>query len=519
MIQDRGLLITRLLIFTLLLAAGLRFYGLDRLGLWADELWVVMDSRKGSLWDMLLTVYHEDNHPPGYYLLSRYTQALIGSSDFSIRLPSALAGILLVAATFMAGRKHFSPESALIAAVLVMGSYQAIYYSQEARANIFIALFSLLSVHYFRALTLEEDACRKNFMAFWLFATLNNYFHYVGLVFTASLAFIYLCILAYRHNKTCLVSGVKIFFPVLLLYFPWLPGLYHDLVASPPEDWQHRPTPQTLVNTFVFLFGPGDFRVYSYGLVLAAMPLWIMVVMFIKPWRERYAHCAKIAALLWLCIILPIAFFYLKSIYFQSAYNRRHFLYAVPMLALLAGMLLSHGLEFFSEKNRSKLLVVIVALIIIYQGLVNNNHALYESNHFKQDYRESAKLVVDELTASKNNNVLIISNSRFFDHYLDYFSKSRLKSSLLLYGAWEDKKKPNELFSLNPHAVFYYLEAPTIPAANRMITDIDQFLAMQYSVLCRDRFTRTQVILFENTTPLTESVVNWEDLPSCITQK
>lgn len=514
MLPDRGILIGRLLLFTLLLAAVFRFYELDRLGLWADELWVVMDSRKGTLWDMLLTVYYQDNHPPGYYLLSRYTQFLFGSSDFAIRLPSALAGILLVAITFVAGRKHFSPVAALIAAVLVAGSYQAIYYSQEARANIFIALFSLLSFHYFRALVLEGDLSRRNFIAFWIFSALNAYFHYVGLVFTISLFFIYLAIFSFSHKKNQLLLGLKIFTPVLLLYAPWLPGTYHDLVASPAESWQYTPTAQTLVSTFVFLFGPGDIRVYGYGLVLAGLPLWIAAVVIIKPWRERYAVRAKVAALLWFCIVLPIVFFYLKSVYSQSAYNRRHFLFFVPFLALLCGMLLAQFIEIFSEKYRSKVLVFLIALIFLYQGLVNSGYALYSGNHFKQDYRESAKLIID-LTKSES---LIVSNSRFFDHYLLYFSKDKVSSSLLL----NDTLKINEIDNLltqKEKSMFFYLEAPSNPAANKMVTDMDQSLAKKYQAICRDKFIRTQVILFENRKLLTADTINWESLPRCVTEK
>src|SRR5690606_36813983 len=149
----------------------------------------------------------------------------IGSSDFAIRLPSALAGILLVAMTFVAGRKHLSPEAAVLAAALVAGSYQAIYYSQEARPNIFIALLSLLSLHYFRALVLENDVRRKNFYAFWAFASLNAYFHYVGLIFVFSLFLIYLGALIFHRNKNFLMLGCKIFIPVMLLYIPWLPGM------------------------------------------------------------------------------------------------------------------------------------------------------------------------------------------------------------------------------------------------------------------------------------------------------
>lgn len=517
MIPDRGIPVGKLFFLILLLATVSRFYGLDRLGLWADELWVVMDSSTGSLWDMLRTVYYQDNHPPGYYLLSRATQLLFGSSDFAIRLPSAIAGILLVAATFIAGRKHLSAEAALIAATLVAGSYEAIYYSQEARANIFTALFSLMSLHYFRALALEGDTSGKNFIAFWLCSTLNAYFHYVGLVFTASLLLIYLFILACRPHTTGLLAGIKIFFPVLLLYLPWLPGMYHDLVASPPEPWQYAPTPQTLVHTFVFLFGPGDLRVYAYALVLAGLPLWIIAVILVKPWRQRYGKQAQLAALVWVCILLPFVFFYLKSTYSQSAYNRRHFVYAIPLLSLLLGMLLAQSLEFFAKHHRRNILLAMIGLVIVYQGLVNANSALYSSNHFKQDYRESARLVVENLKTEPANTIPVISSSTFFDHYLGVFSDGELHSSLLLNDVAKIEKL-QQLLANQQAPSFYYLEAPAVPAANKMVTDMDIALAKRYQALCRNKFARTQVILFAQQLPV-DAAVDWAALPPCVTKK
>jgi len=518
MLPNHDTLISRLLFFTLLFASFLRFYELDRLGLWADELWVVMDSSAGSLWDMLLTVYYRDNHPPGYYLLSRYTQILLGSSDFAIRLPSAIAGILLVAATFIAGKKHLSPEAALIATVLVAGSYQAIYFSQEARANVFVALFSLLSLHYFRALALEQDNSRKNFVAFWLFSTLNAYFHYAGLVFTIGLFCVYLFILAGRRDKTCLISGFKIFFPLLLLYLPWVPGMIYDLVASPPESWQYSPTPQTLISTFIFLFGPGDLRIYGYGIALIGAPLWVAAIMLKPSWRDRYGNSAKVVVLIWFCMLLPLVFFYVKSIVSQSAYNRRHFLYAIPLLSLLLGLFLSRLIDLLSEKHRSKAIVILVALIFSYQLLSNNNYSLYSSNHFKQDYRESAQLVVDHIATLSGESVLIASNSRFFDHYLNHLSKGNLTHSLFLNDA-SGISEVSTLLADGVYEKFYYLEAPANPSAHKMVTKMDRLLAAKYAVICRSTFTRTQAILFDRNAPTINTTIDWESVPVCVIEK
>jgi len=72
---------------------------------------------------------------------------------------------------------------------------------------------------------------------------------------------------------------------------------------------------------------------------------------------------------------------------------------------------------------------------------------------------------------------------------------------------------------MNAGAVFYYLEEPAIPAANKMITPMDEFLAKHYRVLCRSKLIKTQVILFENITPLEEMAVDWEELPDCTIEK
>jgi len=508
----------KIFLLILLWAAVLRFYGLDRLGLWADELWVVMDSSQGSFLDMLRTVHERDNHPPGYYILIRFAQYFFGNSDFAIRFPSAVAGILLVAATFITGRKHLSPEAALIAATLVAGSYQAVYFSQEARPNIFVALFSLFLLHYFRALVIEKDRTLKNFMGFWLCATCNAYFHYVGLVVVFSTFVIYLACSILNPDKSFLTVGIKLFLPVLLLFSPWIPGMYHDLVASGPEYWQRAPTLSTLLNTFTYLFGPGEFRLYGYGAVFILTPLWVMVVLFKKPEDKWMKDMFSLLLLLWIAIVLPVMFFYLKSTYSQSAYNHRHFLYAIPLLALLTGAALTRALSFLPEKMRSGSFLLLLCLIVIGQWYLNSSYALYRANHFKQDYRESAQWITQEVFAVGNTSSHIIhpviTNNRFFDHYLDYFSEGRLKSSFILENADQIKNWRIQLRESN-ETTFYYLEAPAIVAANKMVTDMDQQLASHYAPFCRKKFLRTQIIGFEVRNLTSLNTPDWENLPVC----
>jgi 4-amino-4-deoxy-L-arabinose transferase-like glycosyltransferase len=488
----------------LILAAAMafRFYGLDRLSLWADELWVVMGSVQGSLAGMLDNVYHHDNHPPGYYLLLRYTQQVFGNSDFIIRFPSAIAGSLLVLATFCTGKKYISFAAGVIAAALVTGSYQAIYYSQEARPNIFMVLFSLLAFHYFYAVMFEGQRSWKNYLLFWISAVASSYFHYAGLVFCACLGLLAAILLATRRRKEDVLTFAALFLPCALCYAPWVPGVLHQLVNTPVTAWQRTPDFQTLHTTFTFLFGPDTLRITFYQLVVIAG----VALMCLSAHQRRLLACLLGMAM------LPVAVFYLKSAYSQDAYNHRHFLYAIPMLALVAGSVLDSLLQRVKNKHRSKVFLAIVAIIFACQYIANNNGALYTANHFKQEFREGAQVVADDHAFLQTPHHLVLSNIVFFDHYLLRFTRSQQRSDLI-YEHAAQREEVATLVSRQPSTGFYYLEAPLIPAANQMVTAEDLALAERYQPLCRTRFARVQVWRFAVAPP--DAAIDFSALPDC----
>jgi 4-amino-4-deoxy-L-arabinose transferase-like glycosyltransferase len=489
-------------ILILAAAIALRIYGLDRLSLWADELWVVMGSVQGSLAGMLDNVYHHDNHPPGYYLLLRYTQQVFGNSDFIIRLPSAIAGSLLVLATYCTGKKYISFAAAVIAAVLVTGSYQTIYYSQEARPNIFMALFSLMAFHYCYAVMLEGQRSWKNYFLFTLSAGASSYFHYAGLVFCTCLGVLAAILVATRHRKEDVLAFAALFLPCALLYAPWVPGVLHQLVNTPVTAWQRAPDFQTLHTTFNFLFGPDTLRITFYLLVVIAG----VALMCLSTHRRKMLACLLGMA------VLPIAVFYLKSAYSQDAYNHRHFLYAIPLLALVAGSVLDSLLQRVNDQHRSKVLLLIVAIIFACQYIANNSDALYTANHFKQEFREGAQVVADDHTFLQTPHHLVLSNIVFFDHYLLRFTRNKQRSDLI-YERAAQREEVSTLVNVRQATEFYYLEAPLIPTANQMVTAEDIELAERYQPLCRTRFARVQVLRFSVAPP--DAAIDFSALPDC----
>ena len=81
-----------------------------------------------------------DVHPPLYYLLLRYWSAVVGQSDVAARLPSAIFGILTVAAAAFV--KPLPAPGRLAFMALLAVSPGAIEYAQEARSYSLLLLFS-----------------------------------------------------------------------------------------------------------------------------------------------------------------------------------------------------------------------------------------------------------------------------------------------------------------------------------------------------------------------------------------
>ena len=146
------------LVGTLLLAAGVRLWGLGREALWADET-ASLRAASGSLYDVLVQYHHYENTPPLYYLLLNLFGRLFGTmNDAVIRLPSVIFGTLgvlgvwwLVRAisagypTVESRRDRSALVGPIVAALIAALSLQQIWFSQEARAYSLFAMASLMS--------------------------------------------------------------------------------------------------------------------------------------------------------------------------------------------------------------------------------------------------------------------------------------------------------------------------------------------------------------------------------------
>jgi hypothetical protein len=113
-------------------------------GLWLDEAISLHQAHLG-LPTLLQDLTQTDRHPPLFALALWATVHLGATSDLTVRLPSIIAGSLLVPALFALGRELYDRRTGLVAAALGAVSPLLVWYSQEARMYEFVALFGVLT--------------------------------------------------------------------------------------------------------------------------------------------------------------------------------------------------------------------------------------------------------------------------------------------------------------------------------------------------------------------------------------
>jgi 4-amino-4-deoxy-L-arabinose transferase-like glycosyltransferase len=143
------------------IGAVLRLHNLSAESLWYDEA-VSWTQSKDSLLDLIVRTAH-DNYPPLHNLVLFASIKLLGDNEWSLRLPSAIFGVLNVVALYWLGTMTVGRIAGLMGAVLLAFSPFHLYYSQEGRMYSLLALTATLYAatcyHYVRAPSLLSGAC------------------------------------------------------------------------------------------------------------------------------------------------------------------------------------------------------------------------------------------------------------------------------------------------------------------------------------------------------------------------
>ncbi len=172
---------------------ALRLHNLTYHSLWFDEAVSVYWARQNlpRILEVGFTLV-EDRLPPLYYLTLKGWGAIFDFSEFSVRLPSVLYGVLLIPVMASLATMLFSRRVALFTALLLALNPFLIWYSQEARMYAPAVLFGALTVWAFLQHLKTTNYLRftiydlRFLIFFLLFAVAGLYSHlYTGFLLPA----------------------------------------------------------------------------------------------------------------------------------------------------------------------------------------------------------------------------------------------------------------------------------------------------------------------------------------------
>jgi 4-amino-4-deoxy-L-arabinose transferase-like glycosyltransferase len=228
--------ISILIILLLIAIFSLSLSGLTQDSFWSDEgfsAWLVRDEMRppesareilSFVRDSFVNTFdrvRDDVHPALYYFLLDGWSLLAGETEFVLRLPSALMGILALAATYAIGAQCFNRKVGLMSLILLGTSGFFLYYSREARMyGIYLALATLATWAYSRWWHRPTIA---HGILYGFIGALLLYTHYTS--FTILLAHLIHALITIRTWKKQ-ASLLQIALPyalIAILFTPWLP--------------------------------------------------------------------------------------------------------------------------------------------------------------------------------------------------------------------------------------------------------------------------------------------------------
>lgn len=114
-------------------------------GIWLDEATSIHQAGM-SFGAMLNNLRSTDVHPPLYFSVLWLTDRVFGPGELAMRIPSIVAGTLVIPAAYLAARDLWDRRSGIVAAALATIGPMLVWYSQEVRMYSMFMLFALLAI-------------------------------------------------------------------------------------------------------------------------------------------------------------------------------------------------------------------------------------------------------------------------------------------------------------------------------------------------------------------------------------
>jgi len=395
------------LVLLLLLATLLRFYGLDAKSLWQDEITTLKHATSGGILDVISNVLNKGLPAPPLHFVLIHLVSFLGDADFLLRFPSAIFGILAVAAVYNLGKALFGRTEGLLGAFLLTLSPFHVRYSQEARAYALFMLLSVLALFFlWKGMGGHE---KKWWVGFTVCNILNLYTHLFALLVLVAEGLIFLSLwlwgLVWRRREVRPRVGKASFHfwgsmaIIMVCYLPMMPYLWQGIRGGKGLGGvDFTPgisvTPGFFVQVFS-LFGAGS-----------GVALLLFAVLFLAGLAGAFKKntAQALLALLWIGVPFVILFAFPA----KHGFRPRYLIFIVPIYLILIAIgttmlrsLVSNLVERHSEPRLCRFYAMWLVFSLLLFGLLGFSSLFRYYVEPRADWRAAAAFLVRNVASGE----------------------------------------------------------------------------------------------------------------------
>jgi hypothetical protein len=393
-------------------------------GLWLDEATGVHQARL-PLVDMIRQIYRQDNHPPLSHIVLWVDIRFVGSSEFAVRLPSLVLGVLLIPMLYLTAKEFFDRRVGIIAAAIGTVAPLAVWYGQEARMYSQFMLLAVIAV--WAQIRIMRTGRRGHWVIFTLSSVALIYTQYFAVLHVAAMLLVFAIEMIRRHrasrNAGPLLKQLALSVSAqIVLLAPLVPYALHQAIHNQQSGFGFSagnvavgsavvPPPGIyglLTNIQWAIFGYLPDQLTTRLVALWPIGLLLLLLMLGRPRRHGNRSLLIIAGLPVL-VIFGASFIAAKS---RSLAEVRYFAGAVPVVFIL----LAAGVTTVVASRRVQTAVVGVVLSTMLVALVIQETSA--SNPRLYQYREA----VERVRLESGPNDRVIYAPFYLNYVLEYYN-------------------------------------------------------------------------------------------------
>lgn len=396
-------------------------------GLWVDEA-ITVHQAWLPFGEMLDQLRATDVHPPLHHAVVWALVRVLGDAEWVVRLPSVVAGALLVPAAYALGRELYGRRTGLVAALFVTVAPFLVWYSQEARMYALFVLFT--TVAFWAQVRVIRHGGRAVWIT-WVLATAamlwTQWFGVIPL-FAALAIFVAAALrrgLPRAERRRILLGAVLASVAVAVLVAPLGPFGLEQLegyagrrgggAASTAAPAQAGAAASGIAQGIsVYAVGANAIWAllgyHSDEAMTSLAALWPLLLLVGLGALGR-GRSRSTSALL-LCVALPTVLFVLAGTVKRDLFELRYFAFVVPLLLVLAARTVTRVFP----RPRSQAVAAGLAAVLLVGALVDQQ--LNGANPRRYDFEGA----LAELTAEAGPDDVILYEPDYLGDVVAYYA-------------------------------------------------------------------------------------------------